>query len=433
MRRIRGLGVGGAVVIAAIALGTIGMWVPAGAQAGSVPGVTAKQILVGGVAGITNPTGRPYADAFKGAGAYFDMINKQGGIDGRKYKVVANLDDQTRDSKNLLNARSLVEEKKVFAIVPMATQNFASADYLAQKGTPTFGWNIQVDWEKGPNLFGEMGSYLCISAGCQVMAPVYIAQKEGAKASGLLAYGSSPQSADCSTTQEASFNRWGPRVKFADRSLSFGFSANDISAAVQAIKDNGVDFVATCMDVNGEASFNKALRQAGVTNVKFYAPEGYDQSILKDLGADLEGFTFVTDFVPFEAANTSKGMQTFLKEMKKRGITPDQHALVGWQSAMLLNEGIKRAGKDFTQKSVVDAVNQITDWTADGTRAKVDWTTAHGPAPAGAMSCSAYVQVKNGKFVPVYGQPGKPFVCFPENPYPATLDNPTYVAPEQQG
>jgi ABC-type branched-subunit amino acid transport system substrate-binding protein len=403
---------------------------PAGAQSGSTPGVTAKEIRVGAVVGKTNPTGAPYEDVAVGAQAYFDTLNKKGGVDGRKFKMVAVLDDQTRDSKNLLNARSLVEEKGVFGII-MATQTFASAKYLADKGVPTFGWNIQDEWSTGPNLFGDKGSWLCFGEGCYSMAPVYAAQKEGAKAAATLAYGSSPQSSDCSKSQENTFNRWGPPVLLADRSLSFGFSANDISAAVQEIKDKGIGFVAPCMDLNGAVNFQRALKQAGVTNVKWYAPEGYREDVLKELGGDLEGFTFVVSFLPFDQAKYSPGMQAFLKEMKKRGLSPNEHLLVGWQNAMLMAEGIKRAGKNFTQQSVVDEINKITDWNADGTRAPIDWTTAHGPTPPNSWGCSAYVQVKNGKFQTVYGQPGKPFVCHPENPWPQTLDNPVYLAPGQ--
>jgi len=418
-----------AVLVVAV---STAMVVPAGAQSssGDVPGVTAKEIVVGGIAGVTNPIGRPYKDAFNGAKAYLDMVNKSGGIYGRKYKVAANLDDQTRDSKNLLAARSLVEEKNVFAIVPMVTSSFASSKYLAGKGTPTFGWNINSNWSDGENLFGEKGSWLCFGDGCITMSPNFIAKQEGAKSVGLLAYGSSPQSADCSKGQENTFAKYGPKVAFADRSLSFGFSANDISAGVQAVKDNNVDFIATCMDVNGEVNVQKALQQAGLNDVKWYAPEGYDPQLLKELGDTFEdNFVFVVDFLPFEAAKGSKGMQTYLKAMKQIGQEPNELSLVGWQSAMLLNQGIKDAGKNFTQASVVDAINQITDWTADGTRSKVDWTTAHGPTPPNSEGCAAYVKVENGKYKVVYGQPGKPFVCFPEIPWPATLDNPTYKAP----
>ena len=419
------------LAVLAVAASMLAVAAPAGAQSssGDTPGVTDTEIRVGGIAGVTNPIGRPYKDSFNGAKAYFDMVNKSGGVNGRKYKIVGNVDDQTRDSKNLLAARSLVEEKDVFAIVPMVTSTFASSKYLAAQGTPTFGWNIQSNWTDGDNLFGEKGSFICLGPDCITISPNFIAKQEGAKSVGLLAYGSSPQSSDCSQGQENTFNKYGPKVGFADRSLSFGFSANDISAAVQAAKDNGVDFMATCMDVNGEVNFDKALEQAGV-NVQWYAPEGYDPQLLDELGEQFEdNFTFAIDFLPFEAAKDSKGMQTYIKAMKKIGQEPNELSLVGWQSAMLLNEGVKRAGKDLTQQGVVDEINKITDWTADGTRAQVDWTTAHGPTPPNSEGCAAYVQVKDGKYVVVYGEKGKPFVCFPENPYPANLDNPTYRAP----
>jgi len=416
------------VVAVAAAVSVTGMVTPAGAQSGKVPGVSAKEIRVGAVIGKTNPTGAPYDQVAEGAEMYFDYVNKKGGIYGKKYKMVAVLDDQTRDSKNLINTRSLVEEKDVFAVI-MSTQTFAGAQYLVDKGVPTFGWNIQSDWALGPNLFGDKGSWLCFGAGCVNWAPVFIAQKEGAKASATLAYGSSPQSADCSKAIESTFARYGPQSVLNDRSLSFGFSANDISAGVKEIKDRNVGFVAPCMDLNGAVNFNKALKQAGLPNVKWYAPEGYREDVLKQLGPELENFTFSMSFLPFDQAQYSPGMKTFLAEAKKRKYALSEHLLVGWQNAMLLNEGIKLSGKDFTQKSVVDQINKIKSWTADGTRAPVDWTTAHGPTPANDTGCSAFVQVKDGKFQTVYGQPGKPFVCIKENPYPASLTEVTYLAP----
>jgi len=42
------------------------------------------------------------------------------------------------------------------------------------------------------------------------------------------------------------------------------------------------------------------------------------------------------------------------------------------------------------------------------------------------------VEAVNGKFVPRFGKPGQPFVCFPDNPRPATIDNP-YFQPLMAG
>jgi ABC-type branched-subunit amino acid transport system substrate-binding protein len=401
--------------------------VPAGAQAGGTEGVSAKQIDVGAIVGKTNPTGVKYTQAVDGAQLYFDKVNKSGGVFNKKFKIVKVLDDQTRSSKSILAARSLVEEEKVFAVIH-ASQVFSGADVLVDAGTPTFGYNIQTEWSKGPNLFGAYGSYLCFT--CPSIATTYVAQQLDKKNPAVFAYGSSPSSSACANTLRDGFDKWGPKTAVFDTSLSFGFSANDISGAVQAIKENEVDFVATCMDLNGLLNLKKAIEDAGIQGVDFYAPQGYDQETLDDLTEDLEGLTFLSQFLPFESAKGSAGMQEFLKALKSKGYVPNENYLVGWVGAALLTEGIKRAGKDFTQETVVEEINKISDWTANDMMSPVDWRSAHGPAAPGAIDCLAFLQAQDGKFVPKYGEPGKPMLCFAVNPYPASLDDHTFLGPQ---
>jgi ABC-type branched-subunit amino acid transport system substrate-binding protein len=413
-----------ALAVVAIMATSFASAVEAGAATAKVPGVTAKEIQVGALIGKTNPTGVPYQDVVTGAQARFDAINKDGGLFGRKFKIVKTYDDQTRSSKDILGARALVEENKVFSAL-VATQTFSGADVFVKAGTPVVGYNIQIEWSKGPNLFGAYGSYNCPD--CPSVSPAVSAKGAGAKRAAIFAYGSSPSSSSCAGAIRNAFDRWGPKVAVFDTSLSFGFSANDVSGAVQAMKDNQVDFVATCMDLNGEVNIKKALVAAGMPDVKFYAPQGYDTKTIQELGNDLNGFTFPAQFVPFELAKGNPGMTEFVNAMKARKLDPTENLLVGWVGAGLLAEGIKAAGKNFTQQSVVDAINQMTDWTANGMITPVNWKTSHGPSQPGDFGCFSYLLAKDGKFVPAYGQPGKPLVCYPENPYPATLDNPTYL------
>lgn len=419
-RKRWGLAVTAAVAVAATAT----LAVPAGAQSGRVPGVTAKEIAIGGLIAKTNPTGIDYMQVIDGAKAYFDKVNKAGGVHGRKLTIKKVIDDQSRSSKNILGARSLVEESKVFAAL-VATQVFSGANVFVDAGTPTFGYNIQTEWSKGPNLFGTYGSYLCLDT-CAQISPAFVAQQLGREHAAIFAYGSSPQSANCAKVTRDGFDKYGPKVEVFDTSLSFGFSANDVAGAVQAMRDNDVDFVTTCMDLNGMLGLKKALAAAGVNDVSFYAPQGYDADTLAELGDDLDGFTFLAQFVPFEAAKGNPGMTEFLKAMKAKGYTPAENYLVGWIGARLLVEGIEASGRDFTQESVVESIGAMTEWTADGMMPPVDWTTAHGPAPAGSVDCNSFIAVQDGKFVPKYGQPGKPMVCFPVNPYPADLKSPTF-------
>jgi branched-chain amino acid transport system substrate-binding protein len=411
------------VVLAVVTVMSVSFSTTASAGTSATPGVTAKEIKVGAVIGKTNPTGVPYEDVVTGAQARFDAVNKKGGVFGRELKVVKTYDDQTRASKDILAARSLTEEDKVFAAL-VATQTFAGADVFVKAGTPTFGYNIQLEWSNGPNLFGSYGSFNCPD--CPSFSPAYAAKQVGAKRAAIFAYGSSGSSSDCAGAIRNAMDRWGPKVAVFDTSLAFGFSANDISGAVQAIKDNDVDFVATCMDLNGEVNIKKALVAAGIPDMQFYAPQGYDTETIDELGDELDGFTFPIQFIPFELAKGNSGMTAFVKAMKARKLDPTENLLVGWVGAGLLIEGIQKAGKSFTQESVVDAINGITDWTSDGMIAPVNWETAHGPAQPGDESCFAYVIAKDGEFVPVYGESGSPLVCFSANPYPATLDDPVY-------
>ena len=435
-----------AIIVASTvaAMGLAVMASPSGAQSsgGGRPGVTSTTIRVGGMAGITNPVGQPYVSGFDGLQAYFNYINAKGGVFGRKFQLVAKLDDQSRASQDVEEARSLVEESHVFAVAPVVTQIFAGASYLVGKGVPTFGWNIDAGWQTGyptpgaisptggsgaANLFGEKGSYLCFV--CPEEAPAYIAQQIGAKNVAILAY-TAPQSAQCAQGMAAGFRKYGFNVVLVDSSLQFGFT--DLGSDIDQMKSKNVQFVGTCMDVAGEVNVGLDIQRAGLTNVKFYAPQGYDPGTLTKYGRELDGIYFGIDFVPFEDAKASPEMQLFMKEMAAIHKPVNEQSLSGWINGDLLYKGIKKAGPNFTQASVINAINNFNGYTANGLRPPINWSfDGHKP---GTETCTAYVEVVNGKFTPVFGKPGQPFVCTRDNPLPDTLDATTvYYRPTLPG
>ncbi|MCZ7525398.1 MAG: ABC transporter substrate-binding protein [Acidimicrobiia bacterium] len=340
-----------------------------------------------------------------GVRAYFDYVNEtEGGVFGRDLELVECLDDQTTKSKNQQQARKLVEETGVFAVLPVTTSTFGAAKYLAEEGVPTFGWNIQEEWMDGPNLFGEKGSFACI--GCTDPDVPYIATKLGHDKVAVLAY-TAPQSQQCGEGFVQSFDKFGVEVAFQDTSLAYGFT--DISADVQRIKDSGARFIATCMDVNGNIRLAEALRNAGVEDFTVYAPQGYDQEFLAEFADELEGFLFGVFFTPFELEDRSEGLQTYREWMEKGGYRVDELGLIGWGAAALFVEGLRGAGEDFTRERVVEAVNQLTDWTADGIYPPIDWTRAH--SEQWPTQCGAYVRAEGGEFVLAFGTEEEPFLC----------------------
>ena len=110
--------------------------------------------------------------------------------------------------------------------------------------------------------------------------------------------------------------------------------------------------------------------------------------------------------------------------MKQRDEVPTPAAQAGWINAALLVAGIEKAGRGFTQESVIDAINAMTDFRADGILPGLSWVAGgHGP---GREQCTAFVEVVRGRFELRFASPAQPFVCFPDNPVPGRLDAPSF-------
>ena len=385
------------------------------------PGVTSTQINVGGVVAKTNPLGGDYAAAFNGVQAYFNMVNasKDKGIYGRKLNLSSKRDDQV--GMNRQEVQGLISEDNVFAVLPVATLLFTGADLLGQSGIPTFGWNINAEWGSEqapgpPNMFGEKGSFLCFT--CPTQTAPWLAQKLHKKKVGVLAY-QVPQSADCAKGVQATFDKYpSAKIEFIDTSLAFGVT--DLSNDVSQMKDKGVDMVTTCMDNNGTLTLGKEMKKQGL-NAPQYLPNAYNQKFISENAPFFQGSYALTFFTPFEVKQKPKGLQDFQKWMKKGGFEQNENAMAGWINADQFVTGLKEAGPDFTRQKVIDAINAEKNFTANGLLAGIDWSVQHQADQA--QGCNVLSKIDNGKFVPSFGQPGKPFVCFQLNPLPDKLQS----------
>ena len=133
----------------------------------------------------------------------------------------------------------------------------------------------------------------------------------------------------------------------------------------------------------------------------------------------MSGVYLGVDFTPFQSAATSPGMQQFLSELHQHfpQDQPSEVELAGWINANLFVDGLKAVGRNLTRTKLIAAINAITDFTANGiwpAQAPINWQYAHTertPQP----DCAAFLQVQNGRFVPVFGTAADPFVCIDHN------------------
>jgi ABC-type branched-subunit amino acid transport system substrate-binding protein len=176
--------------------------------------------------------------------------------------------------------------------------------------------------------------------------------------------------------------------------------------------DKKVDLITTCMDSNAVLNIAREAKQQGL-NAPQYLPQAYDQKFMQANGQFFEGSYVLTFFTPFEVKQKPNGLKNYLKWMDKTGGPKNEHSLSGWINADLFYQGLKAAGPDFTRQKIVDAINQMTNYTADGLLGGIDWTRQHTGDPQ--LDCTVLSKVHNNKFVPAFGQPGKPFVCYEAN------------------
>jgi len=100
------------------------------------PGVTDTEIKIGQTFPYSGPTSA-YATIARAEAAYFQMVNDQGGINGRKIKLMS-VDDAYSPPKTVEQTRRLVEQEEVLALFNSlgTPTNLAVRKYLNQNKVP---------------------------------------------------------------------------------------------------------------------------------------------------------------------------------------------------------------------------------------------------------------------------------------------------------
>jgi branched-chain amino acid transport system substrate-binding protein len=138
-----------------------------GGGASADPGITDSSVTIGSSYPFSGPASA-YSAIPKALNGYFKKLNEAGGVNGRQVKFVT-YDDGYEPQRALANARRLVEQDKVFAIVnPLGTaNNLAMRDYLNQKKVP------QLFVATGATVFGAQQDKFPDTTGFQ---PTYVTE-----------------------------------------------------------------------------------------------------------------------------------------------------------------------------------------------------------------------------------------------------------------
>lgn len=358
------------------------------AGAGRDPrGVTDTTVRVAGL-GDANL----YGDAAIGARARFERANREGALPGgRTIEFVRFADDQSDAALDETEARTLVEQDQVFAIVPVVTPAFEENRLLDREQVPVVGWGIAPGFCGNDYAFGFNGCPFppddVTTNQWGVLVARYLDALPATSAAIVTdddAAGARNLEAVSAAAEDAGF-----RIVYAEQSAPAGGAPDYAPVASEILVADDGEPPAVVFLAGGFASvigISGELRELGYAGYLTNAI-GYDPRLV---GVQA-GTTALTSFAAFESAPENRTMQQLIEDVQvtqpDAALTPQLAA--GYFSADLFVKVVRKTGKRLTPERFLEAANDDFEWRLKRTAGPTTFPDAHTvPTPCGSLVLS---------------------------------------------
>ncbi|MBK7060690.1 MAG: ABC transporter substrate-binding protein [Rubrivivax sp.] len=341
--------------MAAIALAALGS--SAWAQKQYSPGASDKEIKIGQIGPYSGPASA-YGTIGKTIGAYFDKVNAEGGINGRKIAYFP-LDDGYNPAKAVEMARKLVEEDEVLLIFnPLGTpSNSAIQKYMNSKKVPQlFVATGATKWGDPKNFPWTMGWQPPYAAEGKIYAQHLLETNPNAKI-GIL-------------YQNDDFGK--DYLKGIEEGLGDKAKTMIVSKVTYEVTDPTVDSQMLTLKASGaDAFFNITTPKFAAQAIKKAAEIGWKpqhyltnvsisvSSVMKPAGPE-NGIGIVTAQYGKDPTDPTwandpglKDWTEFMKKYYPAGNLADANSVYGYGVAQTLVQVLKQCGDNLTRENVM--------------------------------------------------------------------------------
>jgi branched-chain amino acid transport system substrate-binding protein len=359
---------------------------------GQVFGVSDNELVIGSSLALTGHASFLGTQTLHGALAYFNHINEQGGVNGRRLKLVE-LDDAYDPSRCVANTQKLINEEKVFALTCyVGTPTAVKIIPLVQEAKiPLVGLFTGASALRQPFLryiINIRASYYEETGG----AIRHFVEDLGIKKFGVF-YQYDEYGLDGLTGAELALKKYElmPVAK-----ASFTRGTLDVEGAVEKISSSDAEAVIMIGTYAPCARFIKLMkeRKPGLLYhaVSFVGAE----ELMERLDSDAEG-VIVTQVVPppWETALLPAAQE--YHQLLARYFPGDKPNFVGFEgfiNAMVLVEGLNRTGRDLTREKLIDAIEGIQQFSLG-----IANPLSYSPSNHQGLQRVYFTQVRDGRLV----------------------------------
>ena len=309
--------------------------------------------LIGQSAPQTGPASATSLETTAGARLYFSRLNAHGGVHGRPIELVS-LDDAQDPKRTAANTQQLLDQGVVGLALFRTTPSVEAALPLVRKaGIALIGTQVGASVLYDPSnnlLFNTRASYHDEVA----RAVKFFTQLGQTRVAALVANDAFGQDVLVGLRRAMA----GAKADLVAQA-SFDNRSADVNAQVEQIRKADPQVVILIANAKAAAEFIKRSRAAEFrpTFVSLSITSG--SSYVADLGALGEGVV-VTQVVPSPYSGRLRAVAEFRDAVAQAGTgaPPVSHAsLLGFLSAKLVHEGIRRAGPGTDRGRLVEALN----------------------------------------------------------------------------
>ena len=352
-------------------------------------GVSGKETLIGSCSVLTGPASQLGIQQLLGAKAYLNEVNEKGGVFGRKIKLIEGDDRYEPDGAIECFNKTILGEHVFGGAFFVGTPTGAKHAPMAETNKiPVTGWFTGAGLLHDP--FKRYVISIRASYGDEAREQV-----NGAWSMGLQKYGVIYQD-DAFGTAVLDGVKKALKAHNAEPVAIGSFPRNtlDVDAAIDAVRAAGANAVTVVGPYAPVAEVVKRSRAKGwdplFQTVSFVGTD----ALIKAGGKDVEGVVITQVVPPYTrtdlptVAHYEKNMQKYFPKE-----SPTWMGMEGFVDAMVLVEGLKRAGKDLTREKYIEAIEGMNNVDIGLGQLKLEFT----PQSHKGFHKVYWTVVKNGK------------------------------------
>jgi branched-chain amino acid transport system substrate-binding protein len=321
------------------------------------PGVTDKEIKIGNINPYSGPASA-YGAIGKAIGAYFAMVNAEGGINGRKINYIS-LDDGYSPPKTVERARQLVEQEKVLLIFQSlgTPTNTAIHQYMNDKKVPQlFVATGATKWNDPKHFPWTMGWQPSYQAEARIYAKYILQNIKDAKIAVL--FQNDDYGKDYLQGLKDGLGAQYGKLVVAEK--SYETSDPTVDSQVVALKNSGANVFINITTPKFASQAIRKVYDIGWKPVHFLNNVSQSiGSVLKPAGLE-KAVGIISSYYLKEASDpqwaSTKEVKDWLAWMKKYNSSADPNNsfnVYGYTVAQTLVQVLKQCGDNLTRENVM--------------------------------------------------------------------------------